>query len=98
MATADDYNHVRAALASHGITRLFELREHGCGYEVDLGWANFAYNGAEGFWGEQNFGWMVQASHENSITFGGAWLVQAMRESLPKFEKFIYKGWDISKY
>jgi hypothetical protein len=43
-------------------------------------------------------GWMVYASHESSITFGGAPLVARMRSALPGFSRYVYRGWDLSAY
>jgi hypothetical protein len=101
IAAMDDlkaYSHLRNALISHGINRIFELREHGSGYELDLAEAEFTYKGAEGFWTCGDLSWLVYASHESSITFGGAWLVERMRSALPNFCRYIYKGWDIAAY
>jgi len=67
-------------------------------YELDLVCASFTYNGAEGFWTQPDMSWMVQASHESSITFGGEWLLQAMKAALPEFDRYIYRGWDDTLY
>jgi hypothetical protein len=37
---------------------------------------------------------MIYASHESSITFGGDWLIQAVRNSTPDIEKYVYRGWE----
>ena len=92
------YDSLRSVLARKAIGHVFVLREWGCGYEIALEWANFAYNGAEGFWCDKDLAWMVQASHEASVTFGGDWLVKEMRTALPEFDRFIYKGWDAKLY
>ena len=42
------YDRLRRLLAGHGGTRLFELREWGEGYVLDVAAASFSYNGAEG--------------------------------------------------
>ena len=98
MVPASTYAHLRAALADHGVTRLFELREHGDGYELALELASFTYHGAEGFWVPDTGDWMVHASHESSITFGGDWLIDRMRAALPRFDRFLYRGWDLAAY
>ena len=77
---------------------LYELREHGDGRELALELAEFAYDGAEGFWTNVECNWMVYASHEQSITFGGDRLIAAMRSKLREFDRWIYKGWDLSTY
>ena len=98
MKPSGSYNIIRDTLRSRGMARVVELREFGDGYELELSLATFEYNGAEGFWtaGEQE--WMITASHEGSITFGGQWLVDWMRERLPQFDRYIYKGWDSAAY
>jgi len=98
MESPGAYEDLRRVLADHGIGRVVELREWGDGCECDLDGAGFTYTGAEGFWTSVDMGWMVQASHESSITFGGAWLVAAMRSHLPRFERYLYRGWDLAAY
>lgn len=100
-AAMDDpnaYKNLHDAIHDQGINRVFELREWGSGYELDLELAGFTYTGAEGFWTSKDLNWMVYASHESSITFGGTWLVERMRSALPSFDRYIYKGWDLSAY
>ena len=98
MDDADSYENLRKALTQHGISRVFELREWGCGYEIDVEIVGFTYTGAEGFWTNGECDWMVYASHEASLTFGGAWLIEKMRNALPQYNRYIYKGWDLAAY
>jgi hypothetical protein len=92
------YEHLCKTLADRGVSRLFELREWGDGYELDTAAAGFTYTGAEGFWTSGEMAWMVYASHESSITFGGGWLVAAVRSVLPEFDRYRYRGWDLAAY
>jgi hypothetical protein len=85
-------------LNRHGVGRIFELREFDEGYELLAENASFTYNGAEGFWTSGDMSWMVYASHESSITFGGECLIQHMRERLGSFDHWLYKGWDLKDY
>lgn len=98
MNDPESYHFLRTFLIERDVTRLFELREYGDGFEMDTELAGFTYNGAEGFWTGDDFGWLVYASHESSITFGSAWLVEKMRTVVPEFERYIYKGWDLAAY
>lgn len=98
MDAPNAYESLRRLIIDHGVTRLLELREWGEGYELDVTTASFAYNTAEGVWTAGAMDWMVYASHESSITFGGDWLVDAMKLSLPSFDRYIYRGWDLSAY
>jgi len=98
MANPKAYDDLRQLVAAHGISRLFELREWGDGCELDTANAGFTYNGAEGFWTSNGMAWMVYASHESSITFGGLWLAEGMRGFLPLFQRYLYRGWDLAAY
>lgn len=98
MERSDGCASLRKIFADHHIRRLLELREFDEGHELDLDVAEFAYNGAEGFWTERQMEWMVYASHEASVTFGGAWLVSAVKSSFPEFERYRYRGWDLKEY
>jgi hypothetical protein len=92
------YGALRNALRDRNITQIIELREFGRGYELDIDMADFQYDGAEGFWLDGSLEWMVAASHESSITFGGEWLITAMRQRIPQFTRYIYKGWPNGLY
>jgi hypothetical protein len=59
-------------LRDHNVTNLWELREDGIDYEIELSIFNPYYNGGEGFWCDANFDWLIYASHESSITFAGS--------------------------
>jgi hypothetical protein len=82
---------VRAALTSRSVDQLVELREDGDSAEVELGATDFTYNGAEGYWSVDDT-WRISASHESSVTFGGGWLLAALRAALPGLDGFAYDG------
>ena len=94
----DPHGAIREVLSAHGIQRLIELREFDESFERDLADTELSYDLSEGFWTSGSMQWMIYASHEASITFGGQWLIDAMRNLLPRFSKFIYKGWAIEEY
>lgn len=98
MKEPESYEGLRAALIERGISRVFELRESGDGFEIETNTASFAYDGAEGFWTSGDSAWMVYSSHESSVTFGSAWLVERMRSLVPEFERYIYRGYDLAGY
>ena len=81
-------------LSQHGIRRVWELREYGPEYEMDLNELELHYNGAEGYWTSSEMEWLVYASHESSITVAGAWLVTAVQMEWPGWEQHLYTGWD----
>jgi hypothetical protein len=64
---------LRNILGHWGVARLYELREHGdANLIVSADAWEPCYNGAEGFWFTDSLEWLMYASHENSITTGGA--------------------------
>ncbi|GAA0519845.1 hypothetical protein Ade02nite_81060 [Paractinoplanes deccanensis] len=62
---------VRRLLRDMGRTRVIELREYGADYLLDLDDFTPAYTGAEGVWTDAHHDWLVYASHEWSVAFGG---------------------------
>lgn len=81
-------------LRHQGIRRVWELREFGPEYEMDLAELEPHYNGAEGYWTSGEMEWLVYASHESSITVAGAWLVAAVQTAWPEWAQHLYTGWD----
>jgi hypothetical protein len=85
---------IRALLRSHDITRVISLCELGDSREEDLASATFYYgSGGEAFWFDDGMEWMIYASHESSITFGGDWLVTAVSGTVPDIHRYDYQGW-----
>jgi hypothetical protein len=54
-----------------GVERVWEMREDGINYELELAAFEPIYNGNEGYWCDETFDWIIYASHESSITIGG---------------------------
>lgn len=81
-------------LRSHDITRVLSLCELGESREEDLSAATFHYSsGGEAFWVDDGMEWMIYASHESSITFGGEWLVTAVSGTVPDIHHYDHQGW-----
>ena len=78
-------------LSSRGISRIWELREDGLGYEQDVSLFEPYYNGAEGYWSSGDLDWVVYASHESSITVGG-WLLTEIEDRWPEWQKRIWNS------
>lgn len=79
----------RAALTTHGLTRVWEIREYGPAYEMDLALLEPYYNGAEGYWCSNDMDWIIYASHESFITIGG-WLLEDIKNIWPQWKKRIW--------
>ncbi|MDB5075360.1 MAG: hypothetical protein JWO42_1539, partial [Chloroflexi bacterium] len=85
---------LRAALAEHGVTRVWELREYGPEYEIDVAEMEPMYNAAEGYWTSGDLDWLLNVSHESSITVAGEWLITSVQRLWPDWEQHIYEDWD----
>jgi hypothetical protein len=68
---------------------VWELREWGASYEIDVSVFEPTYNGAEGFWSDNSFNWIIYASHEGSITIGG-WLLEEVKSNWPNWHERIW--------
>jgi hypothetical protein len=84
---------LQAFFASHGITRVFLRAETGTSYEIEIIEIELL-NGSETSWVPLDCAWMINTSHESSVTFGGAELVTALRAALPTLDDYEYRGWD----
>jgi hypothetical protein len=100
IAVQDKYFHeevgiknLREILSRHD-ARVWELRE-GKGepeYEMELSIFDPAYNGLEGYWSSEGMDWLIYASHESSITFGGKWLIGEIKRVWPNWMKRIWES------
>jgi hypothetical protein len=86
---------VRRILAGRGIRRVWEMREYGPSYELDLELLKPEYTGAEGFWcspqpDNPGPGWVLYASHEGSLSLGGEWLIGAIKALWPDWEEYLW--------
>jgi hypothetical protein len=61
--------------------RLFELREFGASYELDVNAARFKYTGAEAYIVPPLLGWMFNASHEATVSFVGPELIARVKSA-----------------
>jgi hypothetical protein len=82
--------HVQEILRTRGVDHVWELREYGPSYEMELSELDPVYAGAEGFWFSSTLDWIIYASHENSITVGGEWLIAEIRRIWPSWEQWIW--------
>ncbi len=81
---------LRGILRDQGIARVWELREFGPEYEMDIALLEPEYIGAEGYWTSPGMGWLVYASHESSLTLasdclrGVEYLAKSMYVGIPR--------------
>lgn len=86
---------LRTLLAEHGVWRVVETREF---IELptrglDLSDVDFEYDGAEGYWCDERLDWLVYASHEDTISLGGAWLIDAVKKIWPEWQSAFWESW-----
>lgn len=87
---------LKAILSAHEIERVFELREfdHSPEYQLDIEGFNPAYTiNGEGYWFSADMDWVIYASHENSITIAGEWLLTEIKEIWPGWEERRWLDW-----
>jgi hypothetical protein len=87
---------LRDALGIRGISRVFQLNEFRSidpEYEMEISIVEPRYaSGGEQYSTSESLDWVVYASHESSITVGGDWLTETIRESWPDWRQRAYGG------
>ncbi len=89
-------DHLRQALAEHGIERAFQLHEFGPpdpDYEIEISILEPTYSkSGEQYSTSESVDWLTYASHESSITIAGDWLVEYFAERWPDCGARTYQG------
>jgi hypothetical protein len=80
---------LHSILRNHGVETVWEMREDSNNYELELSAFEPHYNGAEGFWCDSTFDWIIYASHESSISVGG-WLLHEIQQVWVNWEDRIW--------
>ena len=90
---------LRRTLAGRGVERVLHFSEfdHVPVAELPLAAAAFRYERrpGEGYWCDARAahrGWLVYASHEDSVTLGGAWLVADAQHDWPNWSAHLWNG------
>jgi hypothetical protein len=45
------------------------------------------------YWSSRELDWLIYLSHEESLTFAGRWLVEAIKEALPNWRERLYTAY-----
>ena len=77
-------------LEERGIARVFELREGGSAFEIELRDLEPTYTGDEGYWCTKELDWLLYASHEGSLTVAGEWLIRDIKRVWQSWEKHVW--------
>ncbi len=88
----DGVGQVRRVLRELGRPRVVELREYGADYLLEVEIFAPRYTGAEGFWSDEHHDWVAYASHEGTVTFGGA-LSIGLVTTWPEVDSWRWPGW-----
>lgn len=80
---------LHAIFRNRGVATLWEMREDGIDYELELSVCEPYYNANEGYWCDETFAWIIYASHESSITVGG-WLLPEIKSIWPNWEARVW--------
>jgi hypothetical protein len=88
---------LRGVLAARGVEAVVHFPEFAESpvHETSLGDASFRYDGEEGYWcdaREAGRDWLVYASHEDSVTVGGAWLIDQIQRAWPEWAAHLWNG------
>ena len=82
---------LRELLVAQGLRRVLEFREGGPARELALELLDPLYDGLEGFWTARGADWIIYASHETSMTVGGAWLIEALKARWPAWQRHVWE-------
>lgn len=85
------FEKLKQIFISKNFDKIFEFREYGASYEIELSIFEADYTGAEGYWTSEKMDWLIYTSHENSITFGGEWLIEEIKSNWNGWEKYLYE-------
>lgn len=84
---------MRQMLRARNIDRVWEIRERGATWEIDLALFEPVYDGDERYWSAGSFDWIVYASHESSLTIGG-WLLGEVKAVWADWASHVYEAWE----
>ncbi|EGO63400.1 hypothetical protein [Acetonema longum] len=84
---------LRRILQKHDIQHVWTLTESGPEYELTVSVFEplYCHTGVETYSFSQRADWVIYASHEESITIGGKWLIDEIKANWPHWECFVWK-------
>lgn len=88
---------LRQILRQRRIRRVWEMREAGIfpfpQYEMDLDFLIPWGGGGEHCWTSEKMDWLLYTSHEHSVTLGGEWFLNLVKQAWPQWEEHLYAGY-----
>ena len=91
--TDDDSVFIKQILAKKGISHLYEINETGDDYETDLEGFESSYSNHEVIYVDETYKWAIYGSHEETITFGGDWLITCIKDRF-KNRQNVLNSWN----
>ena len=87
-----DFQAVRELLRRRGVDRVWESSENWpLEPAVEMATRVCCFGGRETMWSSDGLDWLIYASHEDSVTFAGAWLVPAVKAAWPDWQEARYE-------
>jgi len=85
---------VRDLVGMVSASPIIEIREWGGSCETDARLLRPWYPGdrGEGLFTDQTFGWLIYASHEQTVALGGSGLIEALHRLLPHWREGAWHG------
>ena len=87
-------NGLKDILARHQVSQVWYFPEFDevPAQLMDLSDAEFRYTrSTEGYWCDSHWDWLIYASHEESITLGGDWLIAEVKRLWPQWEGHLWR-------
>jgi hypothetical protein len=88
--TKKTYQDLINILTSNKINRVYEIGEDERDYELDINDAIDNFEGSERFWTNTELNFLIYSSHESTITFGGMWLIDEIKQICPYWQDYFY--------
>jgi len=84
---------IKNVLICHGVSKLYEVREFDYSYEIDS-IANYDFWNSEPhmreiYWFDDNMDWIIYLSHDGTITFGGQWFIDKLKDEWSDWKGYL---------
>ncbi|MEM8638174.1 MAG: hypothetical protein AAGG51_05030 [Cyanobacteria bacterium P01_G01_bin.54] len=87
------FDDLRNILRLHEVNRIIGLFESQLGHELEVATFEPIYSSrGEGYWFSEDYDWLVYASHESSITLGGHWLINEVKNVWTNWQEGIWRS------
>ena len=88
---------IQALLFARDLNRIFELKEYGPEFEIDISLIEVSYGGCESFWFSGEMDWIVLSHHHGYIGVGGS-LLEEIAVVWPTWKEWASSEVDMYQY